>query len=66
MECSEKIYSIQNLKLYDFFEVNAGIEMAIKGNIRIVNKYLWEWKIDSKRDSYSIYPLKTYLYELLF
>ena len=38
--------------------------MALKGNIRIVNKYLWEWKIDSRRDSYSIYPLKTYFYKL--
>ena len=60
----KNLFNSENLKLFDFFEVNAGIEMAIKGNIRIVNKYLWEWKIDSKRDSYSIYPLKTYLYEL--
>lgn len=59
-------FNEKNLKLYDFFEVNAGIEMALKGNIRIVNKDLWEWRIDSKRESYSIYPFSSYFFDLFF
>ena len=52
----KKFFEPKHLRLYDFFEVNAGIEMAIRGNVRIVNKELWKWKINSSRKSYSIYP----------
>ena len=51
--------------LFDFFEVDAGLNMALKGNVRIVNKELWKWKINSSRKSYSIHPLKSYLLSFL-
>ena len=54
-----------SLNLFDFFEVVAGLSMALKGNIRIVNKELWKWKINSSRKSYSIYSLKNYLLSFL-
>ena len=61
----KKFFKPNHLKLFDFFEVNAGIEMALKGNVRIVNKELWKWKINSSRTSYSIYPFFKYLYDIV-
>jgi glycosyltransferase involved in cell wall biosynthesis len=60
----KKFFHSEHLKLFDFFEVNAGIEMALKGNIRVVNKELWKWKIDSSRTSYSIYPFFVYVADI--
>jgi glycosyltransferase involved in cell wall biosynthesis len=48
------LIEIQDLKLFDFFEVNFGILMALRGKIRITNEYLMEWGIDGERKSYSI------------
>ena len=44
----------QDLKFFDFFEVNFGILLALRGKIRISNEYLMEWGIDGERKSYSI------------
>ena len=60
----KKFFQPKHLKLFDFFEVNVGIEMALKGNIRVVDKELWKWKINSSRTSYSIYPFFQYLSEI--
>jgi glycosyltransferase involved in cell wall biosynthesis len=60
----KKFFEPKHLRLYDFFEVNAGIEMAIRGNVRIVNKELWKWKINSSRKSYSIYPFFSYISDI--
>ena len=48
------LIEIQDLKFFDFFEVNFGILMAIRGKIRISNESLMEWGIDGERKSYSI------------
>ena len=48
------LIEIQDLKFFDFFEVNFGILMALRGKIRISNEYLMEWGIDGERKSYSI------------
>tara|TARA_B000000475_G_C15966847_1_gene435424 strand:+ start:174 stop:1139 length:966 start_codon:yes stop_codon:yes gene_type:complete len=61
----KKYFTSNDLKLFDFFEVSLGLRMAIKGNIRIVNKDLWSWNIDGQRKSHSIYPLGFYLRDLL-
>ena len=42
------------LNPFDFFEVNFGILMALRGKIRILNESLMEWGIDGNRESYSI------------
>jgi len=46
--------NIQDLEFYDFFEVNFGLLMALRGKIRIANEYLMSWGIDGERISYSI------------
>jgi glycosyltransferase involved in cell wall biosynthesis len=48
------LIEIQDLRFFDFFEVNFGILMALRGKIRISNESLMEWGIDGSRQSYSI------------
>jgi glycosyltransferase involved in cell wall biosynthesis len=48
------VVDIQDFKFFDFFEVNFGILMALRGKIRIANEYLMEWGVDGTRKSYSI------------
>jgi glycosyltransferase involved in cell wall biosynthesis len=48
------LIEIKDLKFFDFFEVDFGILMAIRGKIRISNEYLMKWGIDGERKSYSI------------
>ncbi len=49
-----QLVSSHDLEFFDFFEVNFGILMALRGKIRIANKYLMSWGIDGERKSYSI------------
>lgn len=49
-----KLVTSQDLKFFDFFEVNFGTLMAIRGKVRIANEYLMAWGIDGERESYSI------------
>ena len=56
--------SEDDLRCFDFFEVDIGMKMSLKGNIRIANTELWHWVIDGERSSYSIYPLSNYLRDI--
>lgn len=49
-----ELVDIQDFKFFDFFEVNFGILMALRGKIRIANEYLMGWGVDGTRKSYSI------------
>ena len=55
----------EDLRCFDFFEVDIGLKMSLKGNIRIANVELWHWIIDGERTSYSIYPLRSYMKDLM-
>jgi len=44
----------EDLGCYDFFEVNFGLLMSLRGKIRVANGYLMSWGIDGERISYSI------------
>ncbi len=44
----------EDFAYFDFFEVNFGVLMALRGKIRIANDYLMSWGVDGSRQSYSI------------
>ena len=46
-----RLANSEDLRLFDWFEVNFSILMALRGNIRIVNEYLFTWGIDRRRKS---------------
>ena len=48
------LVSSKDFALFDYFEVNFGLNMALRGKIRIVNECLMSWGIDGERKSYSI------------
>ena len=61
----KKFIDAEDLNLHDFYEVDIGIKMALKGSIRIANLELWNWNIPGSRISYSIYPIDFYIRDLL-
>ena len=60
----KKSFDENDLRCFDFFEVDIGMKMSLRGNIRIANAELWNWVIDGQRASYSIYPLSNYLRDI--
>jgi glycosyltransferase involved in cell wall biosynthesis len=61
----KKFINEDDLRCFDFFEVDIGLKMSLKGSIRIANAQLWHWVIDGERASYSIYPLSSYIRDLI-
>ena len=61
----KKFIEAKDLNLHDFYEVDIGIKMALRGSIRIANSELWNWNIAGSRISHSIYPIDFYVRDLL-
>jgi glycosyltransferase involved in cell wall biosynthesis len=61
----KKFITAEDLNLHDFYEVDIGIKMALRGTIRIANSELWNWNIAGSRISHSIYPIDFYVRDLL-
>ncbi len=62
----KKLIKSEDLMLADHFEFHFGNLMALKGKIKIVDKYMMYWGIEGSRDSYSMTGKKIPSYKKYF
>jgi glycosyltransferase involved in cell wall biosynthesis len=48
------LVSSKDFALFDYFEVNFGLNMALRGKVRIANECLMSWGVEGERKSYSV------------